>query len=89
MGIDQSKERIWEAVAREQEAMACILEEECRKIKKSADMLETVPNNVDPNDDNLRIDKVLRIENQVAEVIRATAEKERAIAKKLRMLGTQ
>lgn len=83
MGIEESQERIWEAVAEEQEALADILGQEARKTKKTADMLDTVPNDVDPDNHNLRIKKVLSIQRTVAEVIRATAEKEQAIAKKL------
>lgn len=83
MSVQEAQQRIWEAVAREQEALACILEQECRKIIKSADMLETVPNDVDPNDPNHRIEKIIGIQRVVSEVIRATADKERAIAKKL------
>lgn len=83
MSVEESRERIWEAVAAEQEALAEILGQEARKATKSADMLDTVPNDVDPDNHNLRIRKVIMIQSTVADVVRATAEKERAIAKKL------
>ncbi len=82
MSVEDAKQRIWEAVAAEQEALACILEQECRKAKKSADILETVPNDQEDNPGD-RIEKVIGIQRMICQVIRATAEKERAIAEKL------